>query len=245
MCIVDTNINLMSEEATSQPHLTREDEIDASRCAIVAVDTVIFTIKNNELCVLLIKVNHGYFKDSWAIPGGIVDINETLYDTAKNRLEEKTGLKDVYLEQLYSFGDLGRDPRRRIVSVSYFALVNGEKAELNKTERYAAIEWIPIHKIGKLAYDHNAIINYAILRLQYKMEYTNVVYGLMPEKFTLSELQKVYEIILERQLDKRNFRRKILSIDLIKEAGNEIGVAHRPSKLYSFKDKKRKIVQIF
>lgn len=194
---------------------------------------------------MLIKVNHGYYKDWWAIPGGIVDINESLFDTAKKRLQEKTGLTDVYLEQLYSFGDLERDPRRRIVTVAYFALVYGEKAELNKTDRYSDIGWVPVHEIGKLAYDHNAIINYAILRLKYKMEYTNVIYGLMPEKFTLSELQKVYEIILERSLDKRNFRRKILSLDLIKEAGTEIGVAHRPSKLYSFTDKKRKIIQIF
>lgn len=235
----------MSASDTSDTTPTQEDAIDASRCAVVAVDTVIFTILNNQLCVLLIKINHGHFKDWWAIPGGIVDINETLYDTAKNRLEEKTGLKDVYLEQLYSFGDVNRDPRRRIVTVSYFALVNGKKAELNKTERYAAIEWVPVHQIKKLAYDHNAIINYALLRLQYKIEYTNVVYGLMSEKFTLSDLQRVYEIILEKSLDKRNFRRKILSLDLIKEAGVEIGVAHRPSKLYSFKDKKRKIIQIF
>jgi 8-oxo-dGTP diphosphatase len=235
----------MSESATSKPTLTPEDDIDASRCAIVAVDTVIFTIRSGELCVLLIKVNHGYFEDWWAIPGGIVDVNETLDDTAKSRLEEKTGLTDVYLEQLYSFGEVKRDPRRRIVTVSYFALVNGEKAQLNKTDRYAAIEWIPIHKIQKLAYDHNAIIDYALLRLQYKMEYTNVVYSLMPEKFTLSELQKVYEIILEKKLDKRNFRRKLLSLDLIKENGVEIGVAHRPSKLYSFIDKKRKIIQVF
>jgi 8-oxo-dGTP diphosphatase len=235
----------MSENDTSKSTLSKEDEIDASRCAIVAVDTVIFTIKNSELCVLLIKVNHGYFKDWWAIPGGIVDANETLYDTAMSRLEEKTGLKDVYLEQLYSFGDLERDPRRRIVTVSYFALVNGEQAQLNKTDSFAAIEWVPIGKIEKLAYDHNEIINYALLRLRYKMEYTNVVYGLMPERFTLSDLQKVYEIILGKKLDKRNFRRKILSLDLIKEAGVEIGVAHRPSKLYSFTDKKMKIIQIF
>lgn len=235
----------MSENDTISSPLQPEDQIDASRCAIVAVDTVIFTIKDGELCVLLIKINHGYFKDWWAIPGGIVDINETLYDTAKNRLEEKTGLTDVYLEQLYSFGDINRDPRHRIVTVAYFALVNGIKARLNKTERDAAIEWIPVNKLKKLAYDHNAIVNYALLRLKYKIEYTNVVYGLMPEKFTLSDLQKVYEIILERPLDKRNFRRKLLSLDLIKESGTEMGVAHRPSKLYSFKDKKRKIVQIF
>lgn len=233
----------MSENGTSK--LTPADAIDSSRCAVVAVDTVIFTIKENELCVLLIKVKHGYFQGSWAIPGGIVDINETLDQTAKSRLEEKTGLKDVYLEQLYSFGALERDPRHRVVTVAYFALVNGEKAELNKTEKYAAIAWVPVKRIGQLAYDHNEIIDYAIQRLKYKMEYTNVIYGLMPEKFTLSELQKVYEIILETSLDKRNFRRKILSLDIIKEAGTEIGVAHRPSTLYSFRDKTRKIIKTF
>lgn len=245
MRILDVNNIIMTESYTNKLGLSKEDEIDSSRCAIVAVDTVIFTVKNNELCVLLIKVNHGYFKDWWAVPGGIVDINETLYETAKNRLEEKTGLKDVYLEQLYSFGDIDRDPRRRIITVSYFALVNAEKVELKKTDRYSDSGWFPIHKIKKLAYDHNEIIEYALLRLQYKIEYTNVVYGLMPEKFTLSDLQKVYEIILKKTLDKRNFRRKILSLDLIKEVGTEIGVAHRPSKLYGFIDKKMKIIQIF
>lgn len=234
----------MSESNTSLPHLTSEDEIDASRCAIVAVDTVIFTIRNNELCVLLIKINHGYFKDWWAIPGGIVDINETLYDTAQSRLEEKTGLRDVYLEQLYSFGDLNRDPRRRIVTVAYFALVNSEDARLNKTDN-AAIDWVPVRSIKQLAYDHNAIIAYAIQRLQYKMEYTNVVYSLMPDKFTLTELQKVYELILEKKLDKRNFRRKLLSLNLVRESGSEAGVAHRPSKLYSFIEKKSKIIEVF
>lgn len=235
----------MSDSGTTGSRMTPADALDASRCAIVAVDTVIFTIQNDELCVLLIQVKNGYFKGWWAVPGGIVDKNDTLDFTAKSRLEEKTGLKDVYLEQLYSFGAVDRDPRRRVVTVAYFALVNGTKAELNKTDKYAAIDWVPVRKIGRLAYDHNEIVQYAIQRLKYKIEYTNVVYGLMPEKFTLSELQRVYEIILEKPLDKRNFRRKLLSLDLIKEVGTEIGVAHRPSTLYSFRDKQRKIIRTF
>ena len=234
----------MSKKSPAVRKGREEDIIDASRCAVVAVDTVIFTIRDGRLNVLLMKLDHGYFKDSWAIPGGIVDIDEDLDDTAKRRLKEKTGLTDVYLEQLYSFGEVRRDPRRRVVTVAYFALVNADNVRLEKAER-DAVMWMPVNRLPKLAYDHNQIADYALSRLRSKIEYTNIVYSLLPEKFTLSQLQKVYEIILDEPIDKRNFRRKIISLDLIKETGSQIGVAHRPSKLFSFRSKKMKIVRIF
>lgn len=212
---------------------------------LVAVDAVIFTIIEKKLNVLLIKIKYGLFKGGWGVPGGKVKIDETLDEAARRELYEKTGAKKIYLEQLYSFGSLERDPRTRIISVAYFALVDSNKVKLKPTDKYYEIKWVPIDSVGKLAYDHNKIINYALERLTYKLEYTNVVYGLLSEKFTLSELQKVYEIVLGKKLDKRNFRRKILLLDLIKETGNRMGVPHRPPKSYSFKIRKPMIMKMF
>ncbi len=211
----------------------------------VAVDAVIFTVIKNKLNVLLIKIKYGPFVGSWGVPGGKVRIDETLDDAAKRELFEKTGLKDVYLEQLYSFGKMKRDPRARIISVAYFALVDHNKVNLEATGKYEDIKWLPVHNIEKLAYDHNEIIDYALFRLKNKIKYTNIVYSLLPEKFTLSELQKIYEMTLEKKLDKRNFRKKILSSKLIKEAGMKVGAPHRPSKVYSFKNRKPVFVEMF
>lgn len=214
-------------------------------CPLVAVDAVIFTIIERKLNVLLIKIKYGPFLGMWGVPGGKVRVDETLDEAAKRELQEKTGVKNVYLEQLYSFGEIRRDPRARIISVAYFALVDSSRVKLSPTKKYQEIKWVPVNEIGKLAYDHRKIISYALERLRYKLEYTNVVYSLMPEKFTLTGLQKVYEIVLGRELDKRNFRKKIFALNLIKEVGKETSVPHRPPKLYSFKVKKPIIVEIF
>lgn len=220
-------------------------KMNGQKNPVVAVDTVIFAIIENELNVLLIKIKYGSFVGKWGVPGGIVKIDETLDEAAKRELFEKTGMKNVYLEQLYSFGELKRDPETRIVSVAYFALVDNSKTKLETTKKYEDIKWLPVNKLQKVAYDHNEIINYSLLRLKYKLEYTNVIYSLMPQKFTLGNLQKVYEIILNKKLDKRNFRKKIFSLNLIKEEGIEAGVPHRPSKLYSFKKRKLMVVELF
>lgn len=212
---------------------------------LVAVDTVIFTVIGNKLKVLLVKIKYGPFIGRFGVPGGRVRINETLDQAAKRELYEKTGVKDVYLEQLYSFGSLKRDPETRIVSVAYFALVNSENVKLKATGKYSDIGWFSVHKLEKLAYDHNEIIKYALFRLKNKIKYTNIMYSLLPEKFTLSDLQKVYEITLEKKMDKRNFRKKIFSSKLIKEAGIKVGVPHRPSKLYSFRSKKPVFIEMF
>jgi len=222
--------------------MPKQEEIESPR---VAVDAVIFTVIENKLNVLLIKIKYGPFVGFWGVPGGKVRIDETLDDAAKRELFEKTGLKDVYLEQLYSFGRVNRDPRGRIISVAYCALVDHNKVELKATVKYEDIKWLPVKEIGKLAYDHSEIVKYALLRLKSKIKYTNIVYSLLPEKFTLSELQKIYEIILEKKLDKRNFRKKISSSKLILESGMKVGVPHRPSKVYSFKNRKPVFVEIF
>jgi len=214
--------------------------------AVIAVDTVIFTIKDDKLQVLLIKMKkEGPYIGSWAMPGGLVLPKESIDDAAERHLKDKTGLKDVYLEQLYTFGDVDRDPFGRVVSVAYVALTSISGLNLKTTERYADVSWFSVNKLPQLAYDHKEIIKYAVNRLCAKLEYTNVVYSLLPVEFTLSELQKTYEIILDKELDKRNFRKKILSLYLVEKIGKKtIGGAHRPADLYRFKKRVPQMVEI-
>lgn len=213
--------------------------------AVIASDVVIFTVKEEKLNILLIKMKKKPYADYWAAPGGLVKPEESVDGAARRLLSDKTGVKNVYLEQLYTFGEVNRDPFGRVVSVSYFALIPSDGVRLKTTEEYADVKWFPIDKLPKLAYDHKKIIDYAFQRLKSKLEYTNVVYSLLPEEFTLGELQKMYEIILGRDLDKRNFRKKIFSLSLVEKTGHrEIGISHRPAELYSFKNKKLEIIQI-
>jgi len=205
---------------------------------IVAVDVAIFSIKNNKLQVLLIKMKKVFFKNKWALPGGIVPIDKNIDQAAMSELSQKTGVSDVYLEQLYSFGDVSRDPFRRVVSVAYYALINSSGIRLKTTSKYGGVGWFPVKGCPDLAYDHDVILKKAIDRLKSKFAYSNVVYGLLSKKFTLFELQQVYEIILEKKLDKRNFRKKILSLGLIREVGIKKGESHRPAKIYAFTKRK-------
>jgi 8-oxo-dGTP diphosphatase len=199
----------------------------------VAVDIVIFTIQEGALKVLLVKRRIPPFKDQLAIPGGFVLPDEDLDEAALRELREETGVTDVYLEQLYSFGDPKRDPRGRIVSIAYFALISaGHKLEAGTDASEA--RWWPVHQPPPLAFDHEKILAYAIERLRNKLEYTTVGFQLLPSKFTLRELQAVYEAILEKKLDKRNFRRKIAELKILtpmKEYRTGIG---RPAQLFQF-----------
>ena len=213
--------------------------------AVIATDTVIFTIKNEELNVLLIKMKKNLFQGLWAIPGGLVKPNESVDSSAKRNLFEKTRMKDVYLEQLYTFGKINRDPSGRVVAVAYFALIPASDARLKTLKDSDDTDWFPVNRLPKLAYDHDEIVNFAVERLKSKLAYTNIAYGLLPEEFTLSDLQKIYEIILDRKMDKRNFRKKILSLNLLSKTGNKTqGKAHRPANLYRFREKSPKVTQI-
>ncbi len=204
----------------------------------VTVDMIVFTIKEDKLLVLLVKRKIEPFKDMWAIPGGFVKTKESLEDAAKRELEEETGVKDVYLEQLYTFGEPKRDPRGRVITVAYFALVNSEKIKLKADTDAAAAEWFMINKLPELAFDHDKILDYAIKRLRWKLEYTTVAFSLLPEKFTLSQLQKIYEIVFNQKFDKRNFRKKIKELGILKELNEtRMGGAHRPALLYSFRSR--------
>ena len=178
------------------------------------------------------------FKNCWALPGGFVEIDESLEKAAARELKEEVGVTKVYLEQLYTFGDPKRDPRGRVISVSYFALVDAESQRIRAASDAAEAEWHSVFNPPKLAFDHKKILDYAVWRLRNKIEWTTVGYELLPKKFTLSELQRVYEIILQKPVDKRNFRKKILAQGQIRELNEtRSDGAHRPAKLYSFREK--------
>lgn len=202
----------------------------------VSVDVIIFTVRDNDLQVLLIKRKHPPFEGMWAIPGGFVGVDESLERAALRELEEETSVRDVYLEQLYTFGDVDRDPRGRVITVAYFALVPATVVCPRAGDDAAETRWWSIYDLPPLAFDHADILAYALQRLRYKLEYTAVGFELLPEAFTLSELQAAYEVILGEELDKRNFRHKILSASVIEETGEYRTGEGRPARLYRFRD---------
>jgi 8-oxo-dGTP diphosphatase len=211
----------------------------------VTVDIVIFTVRGQDLKVLLVKRDISPFKGSWALPGGFVRISESLEEAAKRELVEETGVKDVYLEQLYTFGDPKRDPRTRVITVTYFALINSQNVQLKASTDVSDVQWFSTYDLPKLAFDHEKIVKYALQRLRWKLEYTTVAFSLLPETFTLTQLQKVYEIIFNKTFDKRNFRKKILSLNILDETKEVTkSVSHRPARLYSFKKRIGEIVEI-
>jgi 8-oxo-dGTP diphosphatase len=200
----------------------------------VTVDVVIITLRGEELQVLLVKRDIAPFKGRWAIPGGFVHLNESLEAAARRELREETGVTDVYLEQLYTFGDPGRDPRGRVISVAYIALVPAPlMVEAGSDAREA--RWWPQRDLPALAFDHDKIVQLALTRLRYKIEYSAVGFRLLPPDFTLSELQRAYEIILGEPLDKRNFRRRIMEAAVIEPTDDVRSGEGRPARLYRFR----------
>lgn len=205
--------------------------------ASVAVDVAVFTVRDGVLCVLLAAVRHGPFAGWWALPGGRVQADESLDDAAARELSEQTGLRDIYLEQLYTFGHPARDPQDRVVSVTYVALIEpGEHFPAPAGgDKYADVRWWALTDLPALAYDHAAVLDTGVARLRAKLEYTNLVYALLPRTFTLGEAQSMYEAILDRPLDRRNFRKKILSLGLLRPLGRVRRGPHRPAALYAFR----------
>lgn len=200
----------------------------------LTVDVVIFTVQEGDLRVLLVRRGIEPFAGQWAIPGGFVLEQESVDDAARRELEEETGVRDVYLEQLYTFGDPGRDPRGRVVTVAYFALISPDREILGGSDA-AEARWHTMRALPSLAFDHGAILAYALERLRNKLEYTTVGFQLLPATFTLSELQAVYEAILGRPLDKRNFRRKIDLLGILAPIRNAQRPGRtRPAQLYRF-----------
>ncbi len=203
----------------------------------VTVDVVIFSFIDNDLKVLLVERDEAPHAGVLALPGSFVRINESLDDAATRTLVDETGLTDVYSEQLYTFGSPKRDPRTRVITVAYFALVSHTLIRQYADKQSTKAAWFSMFSLPGLAFDHGEIANYALIRLRYKLEYSSVGFELLPDVFTLTELQRAYEIILEEVLDKRNFRRKILSAKILKETGKKKKDGEgRPAKLYQYRD---------
>lgn len=202
----------------------------------VTVDLVVLTIEDDELNVLLVRRKNEPFADQWSLPGGLVRMDESLEDAARRVLDLKTGIADIYLEQLYTFGEPNRDPRHRVITVTYYALVPLKTLTVLRTgATELEIGWSSTRPLRSLAFDHETIVNYALNRLQNKLDYMPVGVELLPERFTLSELQKVYEIILGQRIDKRNFRKKILGTEWLQKAEGVLRDGpHRPAQLYRF-----------
>jgi 8-oxo-dGTP diphosphatase len=202
----------------------------------ISVDLVVLTILDDVLHVLLVKRRNEPFAGCWSLPGGRVHIQESLEDAARRVLSEKTGISHIFLEQLYTFGEPDRDPRQRIITVAYYALIPVDTTTvLRAGQAEQDIAWSPVPELERLAFDHEMIIETTLQRLRNKLDYTPVGLELLPEQFTLSELQRVYEIILGKAIDKRNFRKKIRGKDWIERTeGFRRDGPHRPAQLYRF-----------
>jgi 8-oxo-dGTP diphosphatase len=205
---------------------------------LVTVDIVLFTIREGRLHVLLIKRLIKPFENRFAIPGGFVREGESLDTSAKRELREETNVEHVYLEQLYTFGDPKRDPRGRVITVAYYALVPNTQTLRAGTDAKEA-DWFPVTDVPPLAFDHASILQFAHQRLRNKLDYTNVGFELLPDKFTLSELQSVHEAILGERLDKRNFRRRLAERGIVKPLNEKRETGRRPAQLYRFVDSAR------
>jgi 8-oxo-dGTP diphosphatase len=194
----------------------------------------VFRMVDERLCVLLVRRGSEPFAGHWALPGGFVDIGESLEDAARRELAEETAVADVWLEQLYTFGEPDRDPRGRVISVAYYALIPADRVVQPEAGDDAdQVRWVPADSPPGLAFDHNEVLRCAVGRLRTKLEYTTAGFALLPSTFTLSQLQRVYEAVLGRTLDKRNFRRKVLMLNILKPTDRtHRDGRHRPARLY-------------
>jgi len=226
----------MSTSADSQPETAATYDASRYERPSVTVDLAIFTLKDRELHVLLVKRRNWPFEGHWALPGGFVEMHESLDQAARRELEEETGVQNVYLEQLYTFGDPERDPRTRVISVAYIALIGADMHQLHVSDESIDVNWFPVRELpGPLAFDHSKILDIALSRLRSKLEYTTLAFQLLPEVFSILELKHIYEQILGEQLDKGNFYRKIKEAGVLEPTGQLREGRGRPTHLYRFK----------
>lgn len=205
----------------------------------LTVDAVVFGYEEGKISVLLIKRKYEPFKNNWAIPGGFVLNSESLEDAVQRELQEETGIKINYLEQLYTFGRPSRDPRGRVVSVAYFGLVRPNAFKIFASTDASEVEWFNINKLPELSFDHNEILEIAIKRLQGKITYQPIGFELLDKKFPFSDLEKLYTTLLGRQIDRRNFRKKILNLNVLDVLDQKTSKGSgRPAKLFQFNQKR-------
>lgn len=200
----------------------------------VAVDAVVFTCQRSMLQVLLIRRKKEPFKEKYALPGGFIEPGETAEEAVLRELQEETGVKNIFLKQLKAYTEPQRDPRGRVLSIAYIALISPDQDLVAASDALAA-EWVSITKLPTLAFDHRIILADALRELRIEIQTTNIAAQILSKKFTLTEMQQLYEIILNTALDKRNFRKRIFQLDILKEcAETKMEGAHRPAQLYSF-----------
>lgn len=214
--------------------------------SVFSIDCVLFGFDGKELKILLIERNEEPFKDWWALPGNIVGHDESLDQSAARILYELTGLRGIYMEQYYAFGDPGRHPQGRVITLAYYALIRlGGEKEPKPISSYAKrANWLPITDLPKLAFDHQKIYDKGLEKIKRRIKHQPIAFELLPEKFTLTQLQHVYELVLGKKLDKRNFRKKIISFGVLKELNEkQKGVSYRAAALYKFD--KRKYAKLF
>lgn len=206
--------------------------ISKLRSAVVAVDIVIFSIIDESLNVLLVPVEKPpFYVNMHGLPGGVILGDENADQSASRHLKEKANITNIHIEQLYTFSDVNRDKRSRSISIAYMALVGPDKFPSKMKDKE---QWVPVSKLSKLAFDHKEIIKVALDRLKGKLAYTNIVANLLPKHFTLSELQHINEIILGQDIDKRNFRKKVIASGVVKATGTYKKASKRPAELYTF-----------
>ncbi|WP_374166946.1 NUDIX domain-containing protein [Arcticibacter sp. MXS-1] len=210
--------------------------------SVFSVDCVIFGFEEGVLKVLLIERNEAPYKDWWALPGYLVEPDEGIEEAAERILFEFTGLKDIFLEQLYTFGDVNRHPQGRLITIAYYAMMRltGKKDDLRPSSAFVKKAfWHPVSDLPKLAFDHSLIFEKSLQKIRRKISYSPIAFELLPEKFTLTQLQNLYEAILNKKLDKRNFRKKMLNYDILKELDEkQQGVSYRAAKYYKFDRRK-------
>jgi 8-oxo-dGTP diphosphatase len=210
----------------------------------VAVDIALFAIDAARVKCYLVRLRSGPSGGKWAFPGGLVREGEMLDEAARRELRQSTGLSDCYIEQLFSFGDPNRDPKAHVVSVAYMALIDRTSAVRSCSQKYANGQWFEVGALPELAYDHAEIAAYAVRRLKSKLEYTNIACNLLPATFTFTQLEELYGIVLGRALDRRNFRRRILAMNLLNRLPMELRGNHRPAALYSFRQRSLQVIEM-
>lgn len=216
--------------------------------SVFSIDCVIFGFDEGELKILLIERNVEPFKDWWALPGYMVELEESIDNAAERILYELTGLKGIYMDQFFTFGDVNRHPQGRVITVGYYAMIrlsgNRDLKPVPVTNYAKKAVWVPLGDLPNLAFDHDKIFRRAFDKIKNKISYQPIAFELLPEKFTLTQLQHLYEVILNKKLDKRNFRKKMLNYGILKELDEkQKGVSYRAAKLYKFD--KRKYAKLF